>query len=1009
MRHITFFQRNLCFAYLAIIYCGILFQSAFAAVVITTGGNQQIPVGSPSTEVSFQVTDDFGNPNTNATITFKISSQLPDLGAGMAVKPSWETVETDSSFNGGIKVNDGEFLQQTVLTSADSVSFQGVINVDSDHIGMPADILVVGGYTPIDLPEQFVMVDDKNNTPNWDLDLTTLGPFARINSLPDQQPVNMYGGKLPIGKVRGWLGYRLDDGLIVFNGSQSINAQINEFVPPVEPPKKETDKTIDDNSSTGKENNEDDIVLPVEPTSLTISGSPVPFAYYTDFDASGFEYHFTPSITKVNNNDIVSFAIDNKPEWATFDDKTGIFRGMPSANDDGLYENVTITVTDGTKSQSLPPFEIEVKQWSGYGFCAAKNHEDKIICGPISDDLATKVQCESWAAVQKMKQDTAKIHIDEDQDKLERLAEDKNICAIREPTYDPYSQTCPAGYQVAKQDNGEPRCMEDLTDEEIAKRINDTMVRELDNYLSEIESEAIPDFTPLQPTLSEPDANGNRTLTLPPPVSVQNTLEKQRRRMDLEGELGDLGILTDCSALIDQGSGWNRSVCFSWNKPVGDNQFGAKADAMAYLRVSGEASASFSLTGYLFGRSEKIVNLFSKTQIYTLPDEVIDVANKVEDATQLVGQAQDVIEQAANQDPEETLKAILERPELLAQFEDVIDQAIIEALRQAQTEFEKAKAQIDEAISQTKAAIAEAKAQFEAAKAKLEEAKRQFNEAKALAQNALQTLNVDKTGFIAEFQIGGQTIDSYIKEAQAGEPLAFDKKLLDYKKTIFSINQDFAVGPIPVTVGASLSASASITLNGGIQNPLDSNRATAIVSATPELDVLVNAEGGVGNQYVAKVGVEAELALVDTDVEFSLLAQAKDFPEKPPLIIVDWAADFLNGSISLFAQVSETVMTLINAPAKVINWVSSWFGEPELVPEIKISRYEKKLFDWEGFHYPSEQSCQLLKPNRKIIYCSRPDECYDCVDNPTLLDEYTKVLDEVGNPTTTTGYYDRNS
>ena len=322
MRHITFFQRNLCFAYLAIIYCGILFQSAFAAVVITTGGNQQIPVGSPSTEVSFQVTDDFGNPNTNATITFKISSQLPDLGAGMAVKSSWETVETDSSFNGGIKVNDGEFLQQTVLTSADSVSFQGVINVDSDHIGMPADILVVGGYTPIDLPEQFVMVDDKNNTPNWDLDLTTLGPFARINSLPDQQPVNMYGGKLPIGKVRGWLGYRLDDGLIVFNGSQSINAQINEFVPPVEPPKKETDKTIDDNSSTGKENNEDDIVLPVEPTSLTISGSPVPFAYYTDFDASGFEYHFTPSITKVNNNDIVSFAIDNKPEWATFDDKT---------------------------------------------------------------------------------------------------------------------------------------------------------------------------------------------------------------------------------------------------------------------------------------------------------------------------------------------------------------------------------------------------------------------------------------------------------------------------------------------------------------------------------------------------------------------------------------------------------------------------------------------------------------------------------------------------------------
>jgi len=1044
MRHITFFRRNLCFAYFTLIYCGLLslLQPAVAAIVITTGDNQQIPVGSPSTEIFFQVIDDIGNPNT--TITFSLTnpagltttdglsntvvhpddsglvsthfngtdiignytitatlatdatqsakanivvvaqetfSQLPDLGAGMAVKPSWETVETNSSFNGGIQVNDGEFSQNTLLTPNDSVIIRGVINVDSTHIGMPADILVVGGYTAFDFPEVFVMIDGKNVMYNWDGHLTNLVAFARVNHLPKQQPVNMYGGKLPLGQVRAWFGYRLDNGLIVFNGSKSIDAQITEFLPSPIPPEPEPP------------------ISPEPPIELTISGNPDSVAYYMDSDGNApkFEYYFAPRITKANRDDIVSFTIENKPHWATFDEKTGIFRGVPSENDEGLYEAITITVNDGIETQSLTPFEIEVEQWSGYGFCTAENHENTIMGSPISDTLATQNQCESWATAQRLKADTAEIHIDESQDELESLADD--ISDIREPTYDPSSQTCPAGYLVVEQNSGEPRCMEDLTDEEIVQRIEKTMVRDLDNYLTDMEFEAIPDFTPLQPVLSEPDANGHRTLTLPPPVSIQNTLEKQRRKMDLESELGDLGILTDCSALIDQGSGWNRSVCFSWNKTLGDNQFGASADAMAYLRVSGDASASFSITGRLFGNSEKIVNLFSKTQIYTLPDEVIEVANQIEDAAQVIGQATEVIEQAANQDPDETLKAILERPELQAQFEGVIDQAIIEALRQAQAEFEKAKAQIDEAVGQTQAAIAEAKAQFEAAKADLEAVKQQFNEAKALAQNALQTLSVDKTGFIAEFQIAGQTIDSYVKEAQAGEPLAFEKEWQE-DISLLSIKQNFAVGPIPVTVGASLTARPSITLSGGIQNPLDKNNATAIVSVTPELDVAVNAEGGVGSQLIAEVGVSTELTLVDTDVEFSLLAQAKDFPEKPPLIIVDWAADLLKGSVSLYAQISETIMKVVNAPAKLINWFSKLVGGPKLIPELKISRYEKKLFDWEGYHYPDEQACQILKPGREIIYCSRPDECYRCSENPVLLDEVANVLDEIGNPIT---------
>ncbi len=57
---------------------------------------------------------------------------------------------------------------------------------------------------------------------------------------------------------------------------------------------------------------------------------------------------------------VLTFSVFNKPAWAAFDPATGRLHGTPAATDVGTYSNVTVRVTDGTNTASLPPFTITV-------------------------------------------------------------------------------------------------------------------------------------------------------------------------------------------------------------------------------------------------------------------------------------------------------------------------------------------------------------------------------------------------------------------------------------------------------------------------------------------------------------------------------------------------------------------------------------------------------------------------------------------------------------------------
>ena len=87
----------------------------------------------------------------------------------------------------------------------------------------------------------------------------------------------------------------------------------------------------------------------------TIGGSPSTAILVNDM------YEFVPSAADADG-DPLTFRIQNKPRWASFDSSTGHLSGQPTLGDVGTYENIVITVSDGTADRSLSAFSITVSQ-----------------------------------------------------------------------------------------------------------------------------------------------------------------------------------------------------------------------------------------------------------------------------------------------------------------------------------------------------------------------------------------------------------------------------------------------------------------------------------------------------------------------------------------------------------------------------------------------------------------------------------------------------------------------
>jgi hypothetical protein len=75
----------------------------------------------------------------------------------------------------------------------------------------------------------------------------------------------------------------------------------------------------------------------------------------------GDTYLFAPNASDADG-DALTFEISNKPAWASFSSATGELSGQPTLGDVGVYQNISISVTDGSASDSLPSFAVSVDQ-----------------------------------------------------------------------------------------------------------------------------------------------------------------------------------------------------------------------------------------------------------------------------------------------------------------------------------------------------------------------------------------------------------------------------------------------------------------------------------------------------------------------------------------------------------------------------------------------------------------------------------------------------------------------
>jgi hypothetical protein len=86
----------------------------------------------------------------------------------------------------------------------------------------------------------------------------------------------------------------------------------------------------------------------------TISGNPATSVMQNT------AYSFTPTAGDPDLGTTLTFSITNRPSWATFSTTNGALVGTPTAADVGNYQNIQITVSDGTATASLQAFNVNV-------------------------------------------------------------------------------------------------------------------------------------------------------------------------------------------------------------------------------------------------------------------------------------------------------------------------------------------------------------------------------------------------------------------------------------------------------------------------------------------------------------------------------------------------------------------------------------------------------------------------------------------------------------------------
>ncbi|MCP4702201.1 MAG: hypothetical protein GY862_35880 [Gammaproteobacteria bacterium] len=169
-----------------------------------------------------------GTPMQTSVNILDNDTPLPDLGSGLGVTASGILVASGAKFKGGTTVSAKKYRSVKALKSSEIMTITGEIEADPAHAGQTADIFIVAGYTPFEpgAKEIFGMGADTGSESHgwvlWEPEIATLAAAYPKVSLTAKLRVNIYSGPLPPGQIRIFFGYRLESGLLVFNGEEAI-------------------------------------------------------------------------------------------------------------------------------------------------------------------------------------------------------------------------------------------------------------------------------------------------------------------------------------------------------------------------------------------------------------------------------------------------------------------------------------------------------------------------------------------------------------------------------------------------------------------------------------------------------------------------------------------------------------------------------------------------------------------------------------------------------------------
>ena len=79
---------------------------------------------------------------------------------------------------------------------------------------------------------------------------------------------------------------------------------------------------------------------------------------------AGEKYQYLPSVSNPSGGTL-SYAVSNKPDWATFDDTDGELSGIPDSAEVGLSSEIQISVSNGSGTALIGPFRIRILSHKG--------------------------------------------------------------------------------------------------------------------------------------------------------------------------------------------------------------------------------------------------------------------------------------------------------------------------------------------------------------------------------------------------------------------------------------------------------------------------------------------------------------------------------------------------------------------------------------------------------------------------------------------------------------------